>query len=84
MVASMIAHEGVVGVGVLPSDIDLPKMNLNNDLALSSQYQIVASTPNPARHASSSSQNSIVNQRPMLKNYCSLMEEEEEDNEFHS
>jgi hypothetical protein len=29
MVASMVAHEGVVGVGVLPTDVDLPQA-INN------------------------------------------------------
>lgn len=66
IVSPMIAHEGVVGVGVLPFDINLP---FPNETPLGSR-----------KDASQSSQISFPNSKPILNNYYSLMEEEEEEN----
>lgn len=66
IMSSMIAHEGVVGVGVLPFDVNLP---------LSSE------TPAASRKdLNQSSQIAFPNSKPILNNYYSLMEEEEEEN----
>lgn len=66
IVASMIAHEGVVGVGILPFDINSYD---SNETPSSSRKEL--NQPN---------QISFPNSKPILNNYYSLMEEEEEEN----
>ncbi|CAF0813231.1 unnamed protein product [Brachionus calyciflorus] len=71
MVSQMIAHEGVVGVGVLPYDVDLP--NPNDTLSNSKKdFQ--------NQNSGQVNQIPLTNNKPMFNNYYSLMEEEEEEN----
>ncbi len=65
----MIAHEGVVGVGVLPNDVDISP----NTILQASKKESVENSVKPA----ASSQTA-----PFLNNYYSLMEEEEDENQF--
>ena len=71
MVAPMIAHEGVVGVGVLPSDVDI--LPANNSIQPVSKKEATDNSVKPV----ASSQTA-----PFLNNYYSLMEEEEDENQF--
>lgn len=74
LVAAMHAHEGVVGVGVLPDHIDL------HSQTESTLAQV------PLRIHNGTSQIAFTNNvnKPLMKNYYSLMEEEEEENQYHS
>ena len=78
LVASMGAHEGVVGVGVLPDDVDLEQNGQDeNEKTFSSCGQVPLKTYNGVANQSSFA--NCVN-KPLMKNYYSLMEEEEEEN----
>lgn len=77
IVASMDAHEGVVGVGVLPNDIDLNNEESENELS-SSFIQA------PYKHLSTATTKVPFANNVNMKNYYSLMEEEEEENQYQS
>lgn len=77
MVASMDAHEGVVGVGVLPNDIDLNNEETENELS-SSFIQA------PYKHLGAATTKVPFANNVNMKNYYSLMEEEEEENQYQS
>ena len=70
MVAPMCAHEGVVGVSVLPADVDLPFEEEKRD---SQHFQQQSST------TTTKTQVPFQNNRPLVNNYYSLMEGEEEE-----
>ncbi len=71
MVAPMCAHEGVVGVSVLPADVDLPLEEEKRD---SQHFQQQSSTTTTTK-----AQVPFQNNRPLVNNYYSLMEGEEEE-----
>ncbi len=71
MVAPMCAHEGVVGVSVLPTDVDLPLEEEKRGDAQHSQQQ--------SANATTKAQVPFQNNRPLVNNYYSLMEGEEEE-----
>jgi hypothetical protein len=78
----MLAHEGVVGVGVLPTDVD--STNCRNNSEDRERTNSIQSTK-------SQSSNNIpyvnfpdTNKPPVLQNHFSLMEEEEEENQYQS
>ena len=80
MVSSMGAHEGVVGVGVLPIDIDLQQSSNS-----SSKDQIITmSVKSQFINGQISSFSIANNNKPLMKSYYSLMEEEEEENQYQS
>ncbi len=82
LVASMGAHEGVVGVGVLPDDVDLGRNSEEeNERSFSCSVQVPFKVYNGGSNQSSFA-NSV--NKPLMKNYYSLMEEEEEENQFQS
>ncbi len=77
MVAKMSNHEGVVGVGILPHDID----SNNNSSKESSEHLTAGSA---SLHPSSHKALTNSSHKPFMKSYYSLMEEEEEDNQYRS
>ena len=86
MVTPMCAHEGVVGVGVLPNDVDLShgqqqqKETFKKDLFVEN-----VNSTNAARSSQiiQSSSQAPFAANTKLSSYYSLMEEEEEDeNQF--
>lgn len=74
----MLKHEGVVGVGVLPIDID------------SYESEEQSNTIQTNKTSTSSFSNNIplsfpdTKKPPVLQNHFSLMEEEEEENHYQS
>ena len=70
MVAPMCAHEGVVGVSVLPADVDLPLEEEKRD---PQHFQQQSST------TTTKAQVAFQNNRTLVNNYYSLMEGEEEE-----
>ena len=85
MVSPMCAHEGVVGVGVLPNDVD--SLHVSNH-----QQQQSARKDSSAENAARSQQILSASaqapfsatSKPLLNSYYSLMEEEEEDENQYS
>ena len=86
MVAAMVAHEGVVGVGVLPYDIDLHYNAKENTTEQASSTSFVQAAVFKAHNGTNTTTaiSSTVNIKPMMKSYYSLMEEEEEENQYQS
>jgi N-acetylneuraminic acid mutarotase len=79
LVKSMIAHEGVVGVGVLPIDIEynIDVISNVNDQQQKQQQQQNSKFSNISQLISNS------NQPPVLQNnHYALMEEEEDENQY--
>ena len=75
----MGAHEGVVGVGVLPIDVDLQQSSSNNK-----EQIITTSVKSQFINGQISSFSIANNNKPLMKSYYSLMEEEEEENQYQS
>ena len=89
MVASMIAHEGVVGVGVLPLDPDFSLNSLNSSLVnnetILNQGSLAKLNSNQNVNSKRESSNSTSNNnKPALTNYYSLMEEEDDEDSRYS
>lgn len=89
MCAKMNAHEGVVGVGVLPHDID---SNNNSTKETNEHYSLTSSYTQPPSYNKAVNGSSVQISlaatagsvaKPFI-NYYSLMEEEEEESQFQS
>lgn len=80
LVKSMIAHEGVVGVGVLPIDIEY---NIDVISNVNDQQQKQQQQQQNSKFSNISQLISNSNQPPVLQNnHYALMEEEEDENQY--
>ncbi len=82
MVSPMCAHEGVVGVGVLPNDVD--SLPFNNQQQTIKKDNTLDTVRNQQFISASSQAPFSANNKPILNSYYSLMEEEEEDENQYS
>jgi hypothetical protein len=91
LIASMIAHEGVVAVSVLPIDVDLliaTSNNINNSsqiLASNDQLTNINNNNNnnhTRREKSSSNSGQQVQNKQLLSNYYLMEEEDDEENRY--
>ena len=80
MCANMCAHEGVVGVGVLPIDIDLDStIGEEDNINKQNKKENIISNSSDLRSAS----NTLYQNKPFM-NYYSLIEDEDDEDQYRN
>jgi hypothetical protein len=84
MCSSMCAHEGVVGVGFLPIDVDLDTTNAASASDIDSNKQNKNDRKDTASSDLRSSSNTGFYQNKQFLNYYSLIEDEDDEDQYRN